>query len=101
MSEQWYCPNCGPIDKEHVVIGGITWCRICQDVRVVRKVPPFVTALQARIAELKAAQRDAFEVASEAPELNMGNYDHDQVRALNNAMIEIYCILQPPPQEQP
>jgi hypothetical protein len=32
------------------------------------------------------------DIAMNAPELNMGNYDIDQVKELNNAMIEIYQI---------
>lgn len=33
------------------------------------------------------------EIAMTAPELNMNNYDEDQVDDLNNAMIEIGCLL--------
>jgi len=35
----------------------------------------------------------ALEIAYNAPELNMGNYDDEQVRELNNAMIELCQLL--------
>ena len=33
------------------------------------------------------------EIATRAPEINMCNYDDDQVRDLNNAMIEIWLLI--------
>lgn len=39
------------------------------------------------------ALREVFEIAQRAPELNMSNYDYDQVAELNAAMIEIWSIL--------
>ena len=38
----------------------------------------------------KKAILEILELSLNAPELNMGNYDEEQVRDLNNAMIEIY-----------
>ncbi len=37
--------------------------------------------------------RRLFDMASDAPELNMRNYDHDQVKQLNADMIEIWQLL--------
>jgi len=53
-------------------------------------------ALQSRLAALQAERETVLEIARCAPELNMGNYDDDQVRELNNSMIEIYLLLNPP-----
>lgn len=49
----------------------------------------------AEIAVLRAQFALTRSVATAAPELNMGNYDDDQVRELNNAMIEICQIIDP------
>jgi hypothetical protein len=49
-------------------------------------------------SELAAAQEREEQcrmIVFNAPELNMNNYDYEQVRALNNAMIEIYQVLHP------
>lgn len=35
------------------------------------------------------------EIVNKAPELNMSNFDVDQVADLNSAMIEVYMVLQP------
>lgn len=35
------------------------------------------------------------EIVNKAPELNMSNFDIDQVADLNSAMIEIWDVLQP------
>lgn len=51
---------------------------------------------QAKVKELEELRREAFEVACSAPELNMGNYSFDDVRALNLAMTELYEMLEPP-----
>lgn len=40
----------------------------------------------------KEALEKIFKLAIDAPELNMANYDENQVRDLNNAMIEIYHV---------
>lgn len=37
--------------------------------------------------------RVAFGVMSDSPELNMSNYDHDDVALLNTAMCEAWSIL--------
>ncbi len=42
--------------------------------------------------KLKEVIQKIFETATNAPELNMVNYDENQVRDLNNAMIEIYYL---------
>lgn len=39
-------------------------------------------------------------IAERAPELNLCNYDFEQVVALNEAMVEIYLILNPDDGEQ-
>lgn len=45
------------------------------------------------VEELRDVVISALRVANKAPELNMGNYDEDQVHELNNAMIEIFGLL--------
>ena len=47
-----------------------------------------------RIEELEDKIREAFECVEDCPELNMSNYDIDQVAQLNNVMIEVYQMLQ-------
>lgn len=45
------------------------------------------------IAREKLKQIEA--IVDQAPELNMSNFDMDQVTELNNSLIEIYQVLQP------
>lgn len=45
------------------------------------------------IEKLKSLLRETYQFLSDAPELNMSNYDIDQVSELNNKMIEAYCNL--------
>jgi len=49
--------------------------------------------LRARVGELEAAINSARSMAYGAPELNMCNYDHEQVQQLNDAMCEVFTIL--------
>ena len=49
--------------------------------------------LRARVAELETVVAKAGSIAFGAPELNMCNYDHEQVRQLNDAMCEVFAIL--------
>lgn len=53
MSEQWYCPDCGPITKmrEEFLSGGYM-CAECE--APASPIPAFVTALQEQIAERDA-----------------------------------------------
>jgi hypothetical protein len=53
MSEQWYCPDCGPITKmrEEFLSGGYM-CAECE--APARPIPAFVTVLQQQIAERDA-----------------------------------------------
>ena len=53
MSEQWYCPNCGPITKmrEEFLSGGYM-CAECE--APASPIPAFVTVLQQQIAERDA-----------------------------------------------
>lgn len=44
-------------------------------------------------ARLLDALKDAFDVGENTPELNMGNYDCDEVEKLNNGMIDVYDII--------
>jgi len=54
MSEQWYCLECGPQDNtHHWDLVNRQFCNDC-DGPVYSEVPPFVTAMQARISELEA-----------------------------------------------
>lgn len=39
------------------------------------------------------ALKEIREIVEQSPELNMNNYDHDQVAQINQALIEIYRIL--------
>jgi hypothetical protein len=114
VSEQWYCPNCGYKDADTV------YCS-CGEMLDRYPLPPFVTAmreeiaaletslqerwenlnvqdgvidgLNERIAALEKVAADIAQLVHDAPELNMGNYDDDQVCELNNAMIAIYLAL--------
>ena len=58
----------------------------------------FVPESKSRIASerdrLKDAIKDAFNEAGNSPELNMSNYDINQVTELNSSMILIFQILQ-------
>lgn len=58
--------------------------------RIMEAISPTVLAL---IAEARAA-RLAYEITKSAPELNMSNYDHEQVAELNSTMFEAYAVLQ-------
>lgn len=46
-----------------------------------------------KIKELEDVNKNVWDIVQDCPELNMSNYDIDQVAALNNAIIEIYLIL--------
>lgn len=48
---------------------------------------------EARVKVLEGALREAHRVALDAPELNMSNYDVDDVSALNEAMIAVHATL--------
>ncbi len=50
-------------------------------------------AVPTRVANAIAAIEEARAVLSETPELNMSNYDADDVAALNAGMIAVYKIL--------
>lgn len=61
-----------------------------------------IAALLDRLATLEAEREaararvvEAFAIIDAAPELNMGNYDHDDVDRLNSAMIDAHQILEP------
>lgn len=63
MSEQWYCPNCGALEnsaiklQRHDGTQGTKYtekCAICKLTVTKRIVPPFVLALQERIAALES-----------------------------------------------
>jgi len=43
--------------------------------------------------KLKELLRQVYDILTEAPELNMNNYDEEQVKKLNDKMIEAYCLL--------
>ena len=45
------------------------------------------------LLELRKAVDTAMGLAKDAPELNLNNYDHDQVAALNCSMTEIFRTL--------
>lgn len=54
-----------------------------------------LSAAKEELAKAREVISMIAKVAADAPELNMGNYDEDQVSALNNAMIEICQIIPP------
>ena len=64
---------------------------------VLKRMPPDVTnerdQLRARVTELEAVIGTARSLAYGAPELNMCNYNHEQVRQLNDAMCEVFTTL--------
>lgn len=43
--------------------------------------------------KLKELLRQVYDILTEAPELNMNNYDEEQVKKLNDKMIEAYYLL--------
>jgi chromosome segregation ATPase len=49
--------------------------------------------LRAQVAAMEATISAARSLAYGAPELNMCNYDHEQVRQLNDAMCELFTLL--------
>lgn len=49
--------------------------------------------LRAQIEEMKGILDDVFGIAETAPELNMGNYDHDDVQVINDSMTVIYNMI--------
>ena len=49
---------------------------------------------EGKIKQLKDEIRGAFECVEDCPELDMSNYNHNQVDELNKAMIEVYQMLQ-------
>lgn len=51
--------------------------------------------LEADLDIAKEKLRQIEEIVGKTPELNMSNFDVDQVAELNNAMIEIWEVLQP------
>lgn len=59
-------------------VGGLLWADRC-------------ATLASRVAELEKSIR--FALAAGMTELNLGNYDHDDVCALQNEAIEIHSIL--------
>jgi hypothetical protein len=50
-------------------------------------------AITAEVAALKERLAAVEQIARLAPELNLNNYDHDEVRELNDAMIQLYDIV--------
>ena len=50
-------------------------------------------AAREREGKLREALAEARTIAYKAPELNMSNYDHEQVRDLNDAMIALFQVL--------
>jgi len=71
-----------------------------QDEPLRLKVPELVKRLAAERDALRELMREIAEVVDSAQELNMCNYDHEQVHQLNNALIEIYQLLPAPPTEE-
>ena len=52
-----------------------------------------ITRLRADLAALKERLVAVEQIARLAPELNLNNYDHDEVCELNDAMIQLYSIV--------
>jgi hypothetical protein len=57
------------------------------------RVQKALTALEAEMKELVGALKTASELSEALPELNNGNYDHDDVVVLNNGSIELCLFL--------
>jgi hypothetical protein len=74
MSEQWYCPDCGPITKmrEEFLSGGYM-CAECE--APASPIPAFVTVLQQQIAE-RDARIATLEAACEAGEGMVRRYNN-------------------------
>ena len=53
MSEQWYCPNCGPVTNVQAASLTMKECATCLTL-VSSQIPPHVTAMQEEIAALRA-----------------------------------------------
>jgi hypothetical protein len=51
--------------------------------------------LEADLETAREKLKKIAEIVEKAPELNMSNFDVDQVAELNSAMIEIWEVLQP------
>ena len=60
MSEQWYCPNCGPTGEPYGHHGGVSAdCPRCGEEQ--RKAPAFVTKMQEQIAILETSLAERWE----------------------------------------
>lgn len=63
---------------------------------LIRNCAEIADALSTPVAqgdEVRDALSTAFDIVDAAPELNMSNYDHSDVDALNSAMIEVHQFL--------
>ncbi len=60
-----------------------------------------LAAKDARLAVMRDALEASKAIADDAPELNMSNYDHDDVGRLNSAMVEIWQVLNAALADQP
>ena len=82
----WNCPKCGFIYTSKVTSDG--HCKNCSEQVTQRSHTP---------TERPSAEdilKQVLEIADYTQELNMANYDHNQVNDLNNAIIEICQLLQ-------
>ena len=61
--------------------------------KLVGQIGPLVMPKIAEIEKLKELLVGVYKIAEEAPELNMGNYNEDEVFKLNNFMIDIFTYL--------
>jgi hypothetical protein len=53
MSEQWYCPKCGPISDGDKYMSAVMWrCGKCNAL-IIEGVPSHVISMQERIVELE------------------------------------------------
>jgi hypothetical protein len=73
-------------------------CQFAEAIRSMMRASGWIepNALSTPVAqgdEVRDALSTAFEIVDMAPELNMSNYDHDDVVELNNAMIEVHQFL--------
>jgi hypothetical protein len=57
------------------------------------RIETALAAEREKVRVLREALEKARNIAYAAPELNMCNYDHEQVRQLNDRMIEVFQIL--------